>query len=45
MVDKIAEDLNITKPEDWYQVTNHDFINRGGRPILRHYQNSVTKGK
>jgi hypothetical protein len=43
--EQLANKLGITKPTDWYSITNMDIIAHGGSGLLsRYYGNSLRKG-
>ncbi len=43
-IDKIAKQLDIKKPEDWYTVSNQQVVMHGGAGLLRYHHNSLREG-
>jgi hypothetical protein len=43
-MDAIAKELNVSKLEDWYKVTDVDVIKRGGSSLLYNYRGSLKNG-
>jgi hypothetical protein len=41
--DKLAIKLNITNPENWYNVTVNDIVQNGGSGILKRYNSSLIR--
>eukprot|EP01114_Cavostelium_apophysatum_P016892 TRINITY_DN4898_c0_g1_i1.p2 TRINITY_DN4898_c0_g1~~TRINITY_DN4898_c0_g1_i1.p2 ORF type:complete len:285 (-),score=54.08 TRINITY_DN4898_c0_g1_i1:1012-1866(-) len=39
----LAKKLGFSKPEDWYNVARRDFIEHGGRSLLKQYGDSPSK--
>jgi hypothetical protein len=42
--EKLAKDLNIAKPEDWYKYRLVDIYQKGGSTVIKKYGSSLIKG-
>lgn len=42
-LDWLWDELNLKRFEDWYNVSNNTVVQRGGRGLLTHYQDSLRK--